>query len=238
MTQSIWNRVVAGAIVTLLFAVAARWMRGVSLSGALAGFLLSLILYVCAGPEAFAVLVCVFVLTSMATRFGYGQKQRLGTAETRDGRTGSQVMANLSVAVITALFSAVQKNSIYLVASISALAEAAADTVSSECGQAKDQQPRLITTWSIVPPGTDGAISVFGTVAGMLAALIVSAAALSFGLLSVRWAAVSTGAAIIGMFADSVMGATLERRHRMNNDAVNFVSTLVAAGLVILALSL
>jgi uncharacterized membrane protein len=36
-------------------------------------------------------------------------------------------------------------------------------------------------------------------------------------------------AALIGMLADSFLGAWLERRHLLNNDAVNFLSTLLAA---------
>ena len=34
---------------------------------------------------------------------------------------------------------------------------------------------------------------------------------------------------MFGLFFDSLLGATLERRGRINNDAVNFLSTLAAA---------
>jgi len=49
------------------------------------------------------------------------------------------------------------------------------------------------------------------------------------GLLPRQWLAISAGAAILGMVADSFLGAWLERRHLINNDSVNFLSTLVAA---------
>ena len=44
-----------------------------------------------------------------------------------------------------------------------ALSEAAADTTSSEVGQAFGKTARLVTTWSPVTPGTDGAVSLAGT---------------------------------------------------------------------------
>jgi len=49
------------------------------------------------------------------------------------------------------------------------------------------------------------------------------------GLLPRQWLAISAGAAILRMVADSFLGAWLERRHLINNDSVNFLSTLVAA---------
>ena len=42
--------------------------------------------------------------------------------------------------------------------------------------------------------------------------------------------AVSWGAGVFGLFFDSLLGATLERRGWINNDAVNFLSTASAAG--------
>jgi uncharacterized membrane protein len=42
-------------------------------------------------------------------------------------------------------------------------------------------------------------------------------------------------AAIAGMLFDSVLGATFENRGRMGNDSVNFVSTVCAADLALLA---
>jgi uncharacterized protein (TIGR00297 family) len=171
----------------------------------------------------------VFGLTWAATRFGYARKQSLGTAEARSGRTAAQVIANLGVAAICALALVLMKDVRFFLALGAALAEAAADTVSSEIGQAIGGMPRLITRWTNVPPGTDGAVTVTGTAAGIGAAVVVSAIlALAPGL---GWTAfvVSLGAGIVGTFADSLLGATLERRRLIENNTVNFLSTLVAA---------
>jgi uncharacterized protein (TIGR00297 family) len=223
------SQIAIAIAVTLVFTVTARLLRGVSTSGAISGAVISLALYLSAGPRAFIVLVSVFVLTSLATRLGYGKKQTLGTAEKRGGRTASQVLANLAVGAVCAVAFAFKGHAIFLLGCVSALAEAAADTVSSEYGQTISQHPRLITTWNIVPPGTDGAVSLRGTFAGIIAAVIVSFISASVHLLSWRWMVVSLGAATIGMLFDSLLGASFERRHWVNNDTVNFLGTLVAA---------
>jgi uncharacterized protein (TIGR00297 family) len=87
----------------------------------------------------------------------------------------------------------------------------------------------MLTTLRQVEPGTDGAVSLAGTLLGVAAAGIVAAAgtlALGGGwiLLAASWAG-----ALFGLFFDSLLGATLERRGWLNNDAVNFLSTASAA---------
>jgi len=221
---------IAGAV-TLAFSALARWIRGVSPSGAIAGAIVCFLLYAGAGPGAFAGLVSVFALAWITTRLGYQRKQRLGTAEKQDGRTASQVLANRGVAAsCAALYAASQGKAIFLLATAAALSEAAADTVSSELGQASSEKARLITTWEQVPAGTDGGVSLIGTLAGIAAATLVSLVCVLTGLLAWKWLGTSVAAAVLGMVADSYLGAWLERRQLLNNDSVNFLSTLVAAG--------
>lgn len=227
--RSPWQRVVVAALVTVAFTALARWVRGVSRTGAVAGAVVCFLLYLGAGPGAFLALVSVFALTWITTHLGYQQKQKLGTAEKEEGRTASQVLANLGVAAVCAGVYAVGARPALLLAIAAALSEAAADTVSSELGQATSQKTRLITTWEEVSAGTDGGVSVAGTISGIAAAAVVSAVCALCGLVSWRWFGITLTAAVVGMFADSFLGAWLERRHVLNNDAVNFLSTLLAA---------
>lgn len=183
----------------------------------------------------------LLVMTSLATRAGHKRKERLGTAESKRGRAASQVAANLGVAAIASNL-LVQSwlidhgwvhnriaPTVIFVLGLAALAEAAADTVSSEMGQVLSGHPRMITTFRKAEPGTDGAISLGGTAVGIVAAGLVAAAgawATSGGwlMLAVSWAA-----GVFGLFFDSLLGATLERRGWINNDVVNFLSTASAA---------
>jgi uncharacterized protein (TIGR00297 family) len=227
-----WRHWWTAAAVTLAFAVLARWMRGVTRSGALAGFIVCFVLYAGAGAGAFLALVSVFALAWITTRWGYQQKLKLGIAEKRDGRTASQVLANLGAAAGCVLLYAIGGRAIYLLAMAAALSEAAADTVSSEIGQASGARARLITSWRLVPAGTDGGVSAPGTLAGMAAAAAVSSVCVLTGLLPWKSASIAAAAATGGTLADSYMGALLERRGFISNDLVNFLGTLIAIAIV------
>jgi uncharacterized protein (TIGR00297 family) len=216
--------------VTIAFTAVARYIRGVSRSGALAGALVCFLLYACAGPGAIVALLSVFILAWATTRIGSQRKKRLQIAENQDGRSASQVLANLGVAVgCVVLYAFLGKNVIFLLAATASLSEAAADTVSSVVGQASNERARLIKTWEQVPAGIDGAVSLQGTLAGVVAATVVSVICVFGGLLPWKWFGISAVAAVVGMVADSYLGASLQRRAMLNNDYVNFLSTLLSA---------
>jgi uncharacterized protein (TIGR00297 family) len=223
------------AVVSIMFALLARRLRGVTLSGATAGAVICFIYYAGAGAGAFVVLVALFGLTWLATRVGYRKKVSLGTAENREGRRASQVLANLGAAACCVIgFQLTGHNPVLMIAFAAAIAEAAADTISSEIGQSRSDNPRLLTTLEIVPAGTDGGISLMGTMAGLAAAVTVCAISAAVGIFPWPRLGVPITAAVAGMFADSLLGASLERRGWINNDAVNFLSTCMAVAVVLL----
>ncbi len=215
--------------VTLGFAVLARALRGVNRSGALAGGLACFLLFAGAGPIAFATLAALFVMTWISTRLGYRRKLALGVAERREGRTAWQVLANLAVAALGSVVYSATGNRIWLVAALAALTEAATDTVASEIGQYSRANPRMITTWQRVSAGTDGGITIPGSIAGLAAGLLIATVGAMGGMIpqSQLWIPVAAGFA--GMLFDSVLGATLQRRGWVSNQSVNLFGTLAAA---------
>jgi uncharacterized protein (TIGR00297 family) len=220
------------------FALLGYRVHGVTRAGAVAGAVVCLVLLASVGPGAFVTLFALFAVTWIATRLGRARKQRLGTAERREGRSASQVLANLGVAAVCALLYSLRNDALFAGAMAAALSEAAADTVSSELGQACSEQARLITTFQQVPAGTDGGITWWGTLAGVLAAFGIGLTAAGVGVVAGRQIWMIGSAATLGMLADSYLGAWLERRGRLGNDVVNFVSTWVAAALAAVAIRL
>jgi uncharacterized protein (TIGR00297 family) len=172
-------------------------------------------------------LIAMLALTLSATRFGGSRKQDLGLAESHSGRSASQVAANLGIAALACIPA---HSLLIAVAGISAvLAEATADTLSSELGQVLGGQPRLLTTFRPVPPGTDGGITLAGTASGCIGAAIIAALSAATFHTGLPFATIIFFCGVLGLFADSLLGATLERQGILNNDAVNFLSTCISA---------
>jgi uncharacterized protein (TIGR00297 family) len=223
--------------ISIAFAALVFAMRAATLGAAVTGGIFTCALYLQTPGRHTALwpLLALFLLTYAATRFGRARKEQLGMAEGKRGRTASQVAANLGVAVLAGIPEIAARLGVFpfqriaLIAMLAAFGEATADTVSSELGQVLGGEPRLVTNFRRVAPGTDGAVSLLGTLSGSIAALVVVAVGAFALSMPPRDAFLAFGAAIIGLFVDSLLGAIPERRGWLNNDAVNGLSTLAAS---------
>jgi uncharacterized protein (TIGR00297 family) len=174
-----------GLAICTVFSLLVWGVRAATPAAAVTGGLLTLELYfaVPGWRTVLWVVLALFLLAFGATRFGRGKKEKIGSAESRRGRSASQVAANLGAAAwmgifVWALHIFIVSPGVFsaragLIALVAAAAEATADTLSSELGQVLGGDPLLVTTFQRVTPGTDGAISLAGTLAGCLGALAV-----------------------------------------------------------------
>jgi uncharacterized protein (TIGR00297 family) len=207
------------AAVSLIFSLLAWALRGVDTGGAFVGAVIAFAFYRYGGWRLFAALFFVFVLTYASTKCA-------GKPREPKGRGGAQVCANLLLPALVILFPGADA-CVYTIV-IASLAELAGDTVSSEIGTAYGGIPVLLTTLRKTEPGGNGGVTLLGSAAGILAAMATTGFAWLIGLhRSESW--IPPLAAIAGMFADSLLGATLENRGWLNNDAVNLLGTSTAA---------
>jgi uncharacterized protein (TIGR00297 family) len=220
------RRLLVALAITAGFAGLAWLAHGVNFGGMLAG---SAIAFILAGRDVrmFVLLLVVFALVLGATRLGGRRKQQLRTAESASGRSASQVMANLGIAGLAVALAPAN----WPILALAALAEAAADTSSSELGMAFPAKTVLITSGKPVPPGVDGGISFVGTSAGLISASVIALAGWIAGLISLNAAVVVAMAGFLGTMIDSLLGALLERRGWLNNDLVNLLSTASAGAI-------
>ncbi len=196
--------------------------------------------------SALSPLATLFVTTFAATRAGRSHKIQRGLAESRRGRNAAQVVANLGAAALTVVACVLGgmqglgpgaginfASRALPVLLLAALCEATADTVSSEIGQAFGGKPVMVTSLRRVPAGTDGAVTVLGTVAGVMGAAIVAAVGMWGMGMGWKQALIGLLGGVAGLVFDSLLGATVERRGWMGNDLVNFSSTVFAVGVAL-----
>ncbi len=206
-----------------------------SVAGMLSGIIVGYVTVVLAGFVWFALLLAFFAIGGFATKYRYEVKLEKGVAEQRRGARGTgNVLGNSLVAVGAVLAYVVAPTVPWMTESIAALAfgsavaTALADTLSSEIGSLRDE-PILITTREPVQAGTDGAITMIGSLAGGVgAAIIAFMAYILIPEVEVLAALIVFIAGIGGMFADSLLGATLEGSW-IDNQGVNLLATAVGA---------
>jgi uncharacterized protein (TIGR00297 family) len=223
-------------VANALLAILGYLLKGVDLSGLVAGALLGSVVILFGGWQLYAVLLAFFVIGTALTRLGYARKARLGLAQEKGGRRGaSHAFANSGVAAILAVAAAGAHDGALWFAAAAALATAAADTAASEIGQLFGRRTFLPLTFQPVERGTEGAVSFEGTVAGVVSAALVSLVAVLAARAELRMLLLLTLAASAGSYIESVAGSWNRKQPRpVPNGALNFFNTAVGAALLLL----
>ena len=205
--------------------------RTVSISGAVCGAAIGILIFVFGGWQAWMLLLAAFAFASLTSRMGLRRKTLLGIAEARAGRRGAgNAIANTGIAAAAAVLSALTyAHEAALVAFAAALTAGASDTVASEIGKAWGKTTWLIAPLRRVAPGTSGAISLEGTAAGLIGACALAGIAVALGIVPRTALFPIVAAATVASFVESGLGATLEGPGILNNDSLNFINTGIAA---------
>jgi uncharacterized protein (TIGR00297 family) len=212
--------------------------RTVTLSGAVCGASIGTAIAIATGWRGWTLLLLTFAVATISSRMGVHRKTLLGIAEERGGRRGAgNAIANTGLAAAAALMSILTyAREPALLAFVAALAAGGSDTIASEIGKAWGRRTYSMPAFRLVPPGTSGAMSIEGTVAGLIGAIALSAAAIALDLIPASAIIPVVAGATIGSLAESLLGATLESRGILNNHLLNFLNTGIAvAAAIILA---
>jgi len=189
------------------------------------------------GWRGYLVVVAYFLVGTAVTRLGKGIKEAKGIAEKRGGARGPEnVWGSALTGAVCAVGFALGGQIWWWLGYCASFAAKLADTVSSEVGKAYGRRTFLVTTWQGVPPGTEGAVSLEGSLAGVVAAMGLSGLGWLLGSpwgVDGRWALICAGSGILATFAESWLGVWQDRIPGLTNERVNALQTTLAAGLAI-----
>ncbi len=207
-------------------------LQKLTIAGAITGCIIGLLIYAAAGYTGLLMMATFFVLGTAATAWRKEEKIKQGVAESSESRrTAAQVGANAGMAGLLAVWVLLHDEAkhvaIVLIAAV--FSSAAADTLSSELGNVYGKRFYNIITFKKDKKGLNGVVSLEGTLAGMLGSILIAIIyVLGFGWEADLFAIIII-AGTVGNLFDSVLGATLERKGKLQNNGVNFLNTAVAA---------
>lgn len=235
-------QLILGIVINAVVALAAYFGKVISKSGAIGGFIVGVLIYFFTGWNGYVVLVVFFILGTLVTKVKYKEKAEKGIAQEDEGKRGAKhAIANCSAALLMGLvaFIAAFKGNmniqiLFMAGFTGAFATALSDTASSEIGQAYGKTTILLTGFKRVPPGTEGAVSLEGTMAGIGASVVLAIVAMVTGVV-IGWQGFLAVviAAFIGNTLESIIGSTIERLPFVTNEVTNFINTVIGAGVAI-----
>ena len=186
------------------------------------------------GIEGWSVCVIYFILGSLVTKIKMKEKESQGIAEKRGGARGPEnvwgsAAAAMTCAMMTYVFPVY--STLFKVGYVASLATKLSDTFASEIGKAYGKNTYLITTLKMVPKGTEGAISIEGTVAGILGSVIMAAVGIPLGFITtVKGFLACIIAAFVATTAESFIGAVYQDKYPwLSNELVNLINTIIGA---------
>ncbi|WP_193198566.1 TIGR00297 family protein [Nostoc sp. MG11] len=232
---------------TILLGIAAIALKKLlTPAGLFHAWLLGVLIWGTLGWQGYVVVMFYFIVGSGVTRIGMAQKEAEGIAEKRSGARGPEnvwgsaltgALCALGVGLINSGFIlpspqylVPSPQSLLLLGYVASFSTKLSDTTASEVGKAYGKRTFLITTLQPVSRGTEGAVSLEGTLAGVVASVAIAFVGWGVGLIDLWGVAWCVLAAFIATNLESVIGATLQSKYTwLTNEVVNIFNTLIGA---------
>ncbi|CAI0441040.1 unnamed protein product [Linum tenue] len=210
-------------------------VTGLSFPGISAAFLLGTLTWRAFGPSGFLLVASYFVIGTGVTKVKMAQKEAQGVAEKRKGRRGpGSVIGSSAAACVCALMSiygigGVEFAQLWQLGFVASFCTKLNDTVSSEIGKAYGKTTYLVTTFKVVPRGTEGAVSLEGTLAGFLASIVLASIGCLMGQINGAEALICVVASQIANFGESIIGAVFQEKegYQWVRNSDHFIISLI-----------
>jgi uncharacterized protein (TIGR00297 family) len=200
------------------------------------------------GLGSLSVLGVFFVSSSLLTLLN--DRRSLNGRVYQSRRNGKQAWSNAWWFALFLVLAYVTGAKEFVIAAVSALATATSDTWATEVGLFPRRHKTVsIATFKEVEPGTDGGVSLYGTISALLGSSLIAAVFMLFSYEDQLLVFVIIAASgFLGCLIDSILGATLQKNevdlpferllggeHAFGNNKVNWLSTGLGGTIAMLA---
>lgn len=210
-----WTIILIYSALLILIVIVAKKKRWLTNSGLLGAFFLGFVVLYFGGFSAFTLFLFFFVSSSILSKLKKAFNKREVKGNERDL---VQVMSNGLPAVLGIFLVRILPLSfIGIVGFSSSIAEATADTWASSFGIMSKKEPISIVSFTRVPKGISGGVTLLGLFASFLGSFTV--ALLHYFIIYSSWhhILIITGAGFLGSIVDSIMGATCQEHFRQDD---------------------
>ena len=198
------------------------------------------ILWGCFSWQGWSSVVIYLLLGSLVTKIGYKFKNEKGIAEKRGGKRGPE---NVWGSAATGLFFAIMVKLnftnlvFYKIGFAASFAAKLADTFGSEIGKRFGRNTYLITSFRKVERGTEGGISLEGTVASALGAIFMSFIMFILNIISTKYQfLIVVISGFLATISESFIGAKFQDKYKLSNELVNSIQTSISSIIAIFVL--
>ncbi len=222
-------------------------LKALKLDGAMAAVLMGVVLMISPDPLWAAPPLTLFVVGTLLSKMP-GKFEQSSNA-----RNAVQVLANGGIPTLFLMCFFSTQNLGFLIGGMAGFAAALSDTASSEIGTRYQQKTYSILSFSNVPSGLSGGISLIGLFAGVIFSFLMAAVAVNISKhINLYLFALIGAAGFVGNLVDSVVGDIWQIKYKstassewsdnsgsevfetrghniVTNDFVNFIAVFVAS---------
>ena len=204
--------------------------------------ILGTILWGCLSWKGWISVVIYLLFGSLVTKIGFKFKKEQGIAEKRGGRRGPE---NVWGSAATGLFLAIMTKFnaanvvMFKIGFAASFAAKLADTFGSEIGKRFGKETYLITSLKKVERGTEGGISLEGTLASLMGSIFMASIMLCLSIMSTKYHFIIVAVSgFLATISESIIGAKFQNKYKLSNEMVNAIQTSIASVLAIFSLFL
>lgn len=139
------------------------------------------------------------------------QTNESSITEKNNTRDAWQVLANSFPSLVCLILFFFTQNELFLIAFVSGIAGATADTWASEIGILSKKPPRSIITLNVLEPGLSGGVSLLGSISSFFGSFLIAGV---FALVYPFYFVIPFICGVIGSLVDSFLGATIQVKYR------------------------
>ncbi len=204
-----------GFLFAIVISVISYRVKFLTLSGAIAQFLLAIFIFGFGGWKWTVPILTFFILSSLLSKVRTKKNVVVEAYFEKSGvRDYMQVFANGGLGGILVLGNMLYPSDLFYLIYISTLAAVCADTWGTEIGTLRKTQTYNILNFKPIDQGVSGGISVQGTLGAMLGAFVISFSGIYWVNISIGgYLLLITLSGLFGSIVDSILGATIQAQY-------------------------